>query len=88
MVTKDIAFALRNIARNKLLATISILGLSIGVSACLIIFLIATYELGFDTFQPDREASTGYTHNSRGPTTRRTLESQQHLALPCRSISL
>lgn len=55
MITKDIAFAFRNIARNKLLATINILGLSIGVSACLIIFLIATYELGFDTFQPDRD---------------------------------
>lgn len=55
MITKDIAFAFRNIVRNKLLATINVLGLSIGVSACLIIFLIATYELGFDTFQPDRD---------------------------------
>lgn len=55
MTTKDLRFALRNIASNKLLAAINILGLSIGVSACLIIFIIATYELGFDTFHPDRD---------------------------------
>lgn len=52
---KDLSFALRNIRRNKLLAAINVLGLSIGISACLAIFLIATYEMGFDKFQPDKD---------------------------------
>lgn len=55
MILKDLSFALRNLRRNKLLAAINALGLSIGISACLVIFLIASYELSFDKFQPDRD---------------------------------
>lgn len=52
---KDLSFALRNMRRNKLLAAINVLGLSIDISACLAIFLIASYEMGFDKFQPDKD---------------------------------
>lgn len=52
---KDLSLALRNIRRNKVLTAINVLGLSIGISACLAIFLIASYELGFDKFQPDKD---------------------------------
>ena len=55
MIIKDLSFAFRDIRRNKLLAAINVFGLSIGVSACLVIFLIASYELSFDRFQPDRD---------------------------------
>lgn len=55
MIIKDLTFACRNLRRNKLLAAINVFGLSIGISACLVIFLIASYELSFDRFQPDRE---------------------------------
>ena len=55
MILRDLSFALRNLRRNKLLAAINALGLSIGISACLVIFLIASYELSFDKFQPDRD---------------------------------
>lgn len=54
MIVRDLAFAFRNIRRKKLLAAINVFGLSIGISACLVIFLIASYELSFDRFQPDR----------------------------------
>lgn len=53
MILKDLIFAFRTLRRNKLLAAINALGLSIGISACLTIFLIAHYELSFDRFQPD-----------------------------------
>jgi ABC-type antimicrobial peptide transport system permease subunit len=46
--------AWRNIARNKVYSIINILGLALGVSACLIIFLITDYQLSFDTFHPDK----------------------------------
>ena len=55
MILKDLTFALRNLRRNKLLAAINVLGLSIGISSCLVIFLIVNYEMSFDRFQPDRD---------------------------------
>jgi putative ABC transport system permease protein len=55
MILKDLTFALRNLRRNKVLATINVLGLSIGISSCLVIFLIVNYEMSFDRFQPDRD---------------------------------
>jgi putative ABC transport system permease protein len=53
MIKKDLVFAWRNLRRNKLIASINVLGLTIGISACLVIFLIVNYELSFDTFHPD-----------------------------------
>lgn len=47
--------AWRNILRNKFLSAINILGLSLGISACLIIFLIARFELGFNDHYPGKE---------------------------------
>ena len=45
--------ALRNFWRNKVFSFINVLGLSIGISAALVIFLIAHYELSYDKFEPD-----------------------------------
>lgn len=55
MISDDFKFAWRSILRNKLIAAVNVFGLSIGISACMLIFLIAQYELAFDRFQPDRE---------------------------------
>lgn len=78
---KDLMFAFRYLSRNKLLASINVLGLSIGISACLIIFLIASYELSYDRFQPDRDRiyrvytsfSRVFTGNNHGIATFRTV---------------
>jgi putative ABC transport system permease protein len=45
--------ALRNFWHNKTFSLINILGLSIGISASLVIFLIVSYDLGFDHFEPN-----------------------------------
>ena len=45
--------ALRNFWRNRTFSLINILGLSIGISASLVIFLIVSYDLGFDHFEPN-----------------------------------
>src|SRR5215203_3088825 len=47
--------ALRNFWRNKTFSVINVLGLSIGISAALVMFLIVYYEFTFDSFQPDSE---------------------------------
>lgn len=52
---KDLLFAWRNLCRNGVHAALNVSGLSIGISACLLIYLIAEYELSFDRFQPDRD---------------------------------
>lgn len=50
---------LRNAARtfrtSRLFSIINILGLSIGISAALVIFWVADYELSFDRFEPNRD---------------------------------
>ncbi len=47
--------ALRNFWRNKIFSSINVLGLSIGISASLVIFLIVYYEFSFDKFEKDRD---------------------------------
>jgi ABC-type antimicrobial peptide transport system permease subunit len=48
MIYSYLKIALRNLWRNKLYTFINVLGLSIGISACLLIYLLAEYELSFD----------------------------------------
>jgi predicted permease len=55
MLQNYLKIALRNLLRNKVYSFINILGLAIGVSACLVIFLLVSFELSFENFQPDRE---------------------------------
>jgi putative ABC transport system permease protein len=45
--------AYRNIIRNKVFSLINILGLALGIVACLVIFLITSYDFGFDRQHPD-----------------------------------
>lgn len=86
MILKDFNLALRNLGRNKLLAAINVLGLSIGISGCLVIFLIANFELSFDTFQPDKDRifriystfSGGTSGVNRGVSTGMAMEVVEH----------
>ncbi|HVS97274.1 MAG TPA: ABC transporter permease [Puia sp.] len=45
--------AIRNFRRNKAFSAINILGLAIGISASLIIYLLVHYDFTFDKFEPD-----------------------------------
>ncbi|MEP6682282.1 MAG: ABC transporter permease [Parafilimonas sp.] len=45
--------AFRNFSRNKIFAGINVLGLSIGISAALVIFLIVQYEFSYDAYEKD-----------------------------------
>jgi len=47
--------ALRSLRRNSVFSLINVLGLSIGISAALVIFLIVHYEFSFDQFEPDKK---------------------------------
>ena len=53
MIRNYFLVAWRNILRNRLRATIHLLGLSIGLSICFLIFNVIWYAKSFDTFHPD-----------------------------------
>src|SRR6476659_1264871 len=47
--------AFRNLARNKTFTSINISGLELGISVCLIIFLVIRFETGFDEFHKKKD---------------------------------
>lgn len=55
MLRTYLRIAARILARNKLYTVINILGLAIGVCACIIIWLVDSAELSYDRFHPDRD---------------------------------
>src|SRR5450631_1237456 len=55
MFRNHFKIAWRNIARHKLYAGINVLGLALGVCACIVIWIVTRYEFSFDNFHPDKE---------------------------------
>jgi putative ABC transport system permease protein len=51
--------AWRSLARNKIYSLFNILGLALGICACLVIYLITSFEFSFDTFQQDKDRIFG-----------------------------
>ncbi len=47
--------SLRALWKQKIFTLINILGLSIGISTALVIYLIVQYDYGFDHFEPDKD---------------------------------
>jgi predicted permease len=52
MIKNYFIIAWRNITRHKAYAVINIAGLAVGIAACLLLFIVVTYELSYDKFQP------------------------------------
>lgn len=53
MLKNYLKIAWRNITRHKIYTLINITGLAFGICACLVIFLITSYDFSFDRFQVD-----------------------------------
>ncbi len=53
MLRNYFKIAWRNIIRHKGYSAINISGLTVGIAACLLIFVVIQYELSFDTFRPN-----------------------------------
>ena len=54
MLKNYLKIAFRNLIRNRSNTFINILGLSIGIASCLLIFLVIRFEKSFDTFHKNR----------------------------------
>ena len=52
MLKNYLTIAWRNLVRRKSYALINILGLAVGIAACLLIFVVVTFETSFETFRP------------------------------------
>ncbi len=55
MIKNNIKTAWRSLLHNKSYATLNIVGLAVGVAACLLIFLIIKYETSFDMYHTKKD---------------------------------
>ena len=52
---KQLLFALRRLGRHKLTTTINVLGLTLGILSCVVIYLYAAFEFSYDKFHVDAD---------------------------------
>ncbi|MDB4901465.1 MAG: FtsX-like permease family protein [Mucilaginibacter sp.] len=55
MIKNYLKTAWRNLVRNKSYTAINIIGLAVGIAACLLIFLVIHFETSFDNFHKKRD---------------------------------
>jgi putative ABC transport system permease protein len=55
MFSSYLKIAWRNIRGRKIYTFINVIGLALGISACVVIYLITTFEFSYDRFQPDKD---------------------------------
>jgi len=55
MIKNYFKTAWRNLAKHRSNTLINVLGLALGICSALVIFLIVSHELSYDTFHPDRD---------------------------------
>lgn len=55
MLSIFFTIARRNFIRHKIYTAINVLGLALGVSACIVIFLETRHDFSFDRFHPEKE---------------------------------
>ena len=73
MLKNYIKITFRNLIRNRVSTIINLLGLSLGISVCLLLFLLIDYELNFDKFHSKRDNIFRVTREeSGGSLTKRT----------------
>jgi putative ABC transport system permease protein len=55
MFKSNLKIAWRNIVRSKVYTLINITGLTLGICACIAIYIITSFEFSFDAFHPDKD---------------------------------
>jgi putative ABC transport system permease protein len=70
MLRNYLKIAVRNLWRNKIFSGINVIGLSVGLASCLLLFMYITHELSYDDFQQkaDRIARVTMEYSMEGHT--------------------
>jgi putative ABC transport system permease protein len=55
MIKKQLLFALRRLSRHKLTTGINVLGLTLGVLSCMVIYCYVSFEFSYDKFHADSD---------------------------------
>lgn len=55
MIRNNLKIAYRNLTRHRSFTLLNTLGLSVGVAAALLLFMVVRYELSFDRFHSKYE---------------------------------
>ena len=55
MIRNYFKIAFRNLQHNKTYAFLNIAGLTVGIAACLLLFMIIHFEMSFDDFHKNRK---------------------------------
>jgi len=55
MLKNYFKIAWRHATMHKMFSIINVLGLAMGLCACIVIYVITSYEFSFDTFHPDKD---------------------------------
>jgi|SRR6218665_958171 len=55
MIRNYLKVALRNITRHKAFSLLNIFGLSVGLAACLLLFMVVRYEMSYEKFLPGND---------------------------------
>lgn len=55
MLANYFKLAVRSLSKHKTSSLINLLGFTLGITACMVIYLVSSFELRFDTFHPDSE---------------------------------
>lgn len=55
MLKNYFRITLRNLIKNKVSTFINLLGLSLGLSACILVFLVVNYELNYDNYHSKKD---------------------------------
>src|SRR5678815_3699498 len=67
MIKNYFKTAWRNLWRNKVFSAINILGLSIGLACCILMFLFIQHELSYDKFNANANKIYRLTSEAEGP---------------------
>jgi predicted permease len=67
MPLRQLRLALRRLGRHPLNTTINTFGLTLGILACLVIYLFVSYEFSYDNFHPDGDRIFRVVRNITNP---------------------
>ena len=54
MLRNYILIAFRNIQRNKVYAALNVMGLTVGIAACMLLFVVVKFNQSFDSFHANK----------------------------------